>query len=32
MGGKIHLDSAGKNRGTTVTLTLPYPKKIMNDE
>ncbi|HEY9606091.1 MAG TPA: GAF domain-containing protein [Allocoleopsis sp.] len=25
MGGTIQLDSPGKNRGTTVTLTLPYP-------
>ncbi|HEY9725054.1 MAG TPA: ATP-binding protein, partial [Chroococcales cyanobacterium] len=25
IGGTIQLDSPGKNRGTTVTLTLPYP-------
>jgi light-regulated signal transduction histidine kinase (bacteriophytochrome) len=32
MGGKIQLDSLGKNKGTTVTVTLPYSTNPSNSE
>ncbi len=32
MGGQIRLDSPGKNRGTTVTFTLPYSTNRAEDD
>ncbi|AFZ21340.1 GAF domain-containing protein [Allocoleopsis franciscana] len=32
MGGKIHLDSPGKNQGTTVTVTLPDSTHSLKDQ
>jgi light-regulated signal transduction histidine kinase (bacteriophytochrome) len=32
MGGKIQLDSPGKNQGTTVRFTLPYPLNSTQDK
>lgn len=32
MGGKIQLDSLGKNKGTTVTVTLPYSTNPIKNE